>query len=31
MAKKSSKTELFGKHPLASSIEPVIKEWSEHG
>ena len=31
MAKKTSKTELFGKHPLASSIEPVIREWSENG
>jgi type III restriction enzyme len=26
---KKSKTELFGKHPLAKAIEPVIKEWSE--
>lgn len=30
MAKKTSKTELFGKHPLANSIEPVIKKWSEN-
>lgn len=28
-AAKKSKTELFGKHPLARAIEPVIKEWSE--
>jgi type III restriction enzyme len=28
-ASKKSKTELFGKHPLAKAIEPVVKEWSE--
>ncbi len=30
MARKSTKTELFGKHPLAKSIEPAVKEWSEN-
>src|SRR3989344_5031969 len=29
MAKKS-KTELFGKHPLAKAIEPVVEEWSKN-
>lgn len=29
MAKKT-KAELFGKHPLAKAIEPVIKEWSNN-
>lgn len=29
-AAKKSKTELFGKHPLAKAIEPVIREWSEN-
>lgn len=29
MAKKT-KTELFGKHPLAKAIEPVIEEWSNN-
>ena len=29
MAKKT-KTELFGKHPLAKAIEPVIEEWSKN-
>jgi type III restriction enzyme len=27
VAAKNTKTELFGKHPLAKAIEPVIKEW----
>lgn len=27
---KKSKTELFGKHPLARAIEPVIKEWADN-
>lgn len=31
MAKKTSKIALFGKHPLASSIETVVKKWSENG
>ena len=31
MKRKKSKTELFGKHPLAKSIEPVIEEWSKKG
>ena len=30
MVRKSTKTELFGKHPLAKSIEPAVKEWSEN-
>ncbi|HMB45711.1 MAG TPA: DEAD/DEAH box helicase family protein [Candidatus Methanoperedens sp.] len=29
MARTKSKTELFGKHPLAKSIEPVIEKWSQ--
>jgi hypothetical protein len=28
MARTKFKTELFGKHPLAKSIEPVIEKWS---
>ncbi len=28
MARTKSKTELFGKHPLAKAIEPVIEKWS---
>ena len=28
MARTKSKTELFGKHPLAKSIEPIIEKWS---
>jgi len=31
MAAKKSKTELFGKHPLAKAIEPVIEEWAGNG
>lgn len=27
---KKTKTELFGKHPLAKAIEPVIEEWSNN-
>jgi len=30
MARKSTKTELFGKHPLAKSIEPVVEEWAKN-
>jgi len=29
MARTKSKTELFGKHPLAKAIEPVIEKWSQ--
>ncbi len=28
MARTKSKTELFGNHPLAKSIEPVIEKWA---
>ncbi|MDD1745193.1 MAG: DEAD/DEAH box helicase family protein [Candidatus Methanoperedens sp.] len=28
MARTKSKTELFGKHPLAKAIEPFIEKWS---
>lgn len=28
MARTKSKTELFGKHPLAKAIEPTIEKWS---
>jgi len=31
MAAKKSKTELFGKHPLAKAIEPVIEDWAKGG
>ena len=31
MAAKKSKTELFGKHPLAKAIEPVIETWAKSG
>lgn len=27
---KKTKTELFGKHPLAKAIEPVVEEWSNN-
>jgi type III restriction enzyme len=30
MARKS-KTELFGKHPLAAAIQPVVEEWANNG
>lgn len=30
MAQKT-KTELFGKHPLAKAIEPVVEEWAKAG
>jgi type III restriction enzyme len=31
MAAKKTKTELFGKHPLAKAIDPVIEEWANNG
>lgn len=30
MARKSTKTELFGKHPLAKSIGPIVDDWSKN-
>ncbi len=30
MARKTTKTELFGKHPLAKAIEPIVEEWSKN-
>lgn len=27
---KKPKTELFGKHPLAKAIEPIVEEWSKN-
>ncbi len=27
---KTTKTELFGKHPLAKAIEPVVEEWAKN-
>lgn len=29
MGRKKSKTELFGKHPLAQAIEPVVERWAK--
>mgnify|MGYP001596003772 FL=1 len=30
MVRKTTKTELFGKHPLAKAIEPIVEEWSKN-